>query len=231
MAFKFTLKDWISFFLAKKITEATLSIDVNKKFSDVKTYIEGGKFGSSLVGKMTRQTDNGLIYRYEYDMGQGKSYRATVNHRGERADRVELFYRAPGALPLVKNCLNNFEKKVEDIPKDEVVIETIVPEVDYSVKELSELIDLFDKKLASFKKNPGLQDLNKLDKIKEAISDKINLKPLAERGKFNKPLSEISMYLEALKPQMSLPNPAQFVGIYAPKMEAALGELASLLEE
>ena len=76
-----------------------------------------------------------------------------------------------------------------------------------------------------------MQDLNKLDKIKEAISDKINLKPLAERGKFNKPLSEISMYLEALKPQMSLPNPAQFVGIYAPKMEAALGELASLLEE
>lgn len=231
MAFKFTLKDWISFFLAKNITEATLSIEVNKKFSDVKAYIEGGKFGSSLMGKTTRQTDNGLIYYYEYDMGQGKSYRATVNHRGERAARVELFYRAPGALPLVKNCLNNFEKKVEDIPKDEVVSTEVKPEIDYSAKELNELVDLFDKNLMEFKKNSNMQNLNQLDSIKEAMSDKINLKPLAKRGKFNKPLSDISMYIEALKTQMILPNPAQFVGTYVPMMEAALGEIAGLLEE
>ena len=231
MAFKITLKDWINVFFAKNISESTLSIAVNKKFSDVKAYIEAGKFGSSLVGKMTRQTDNGVIYRYEYDIGQGKSYRVTVEHRGERATKVELFKRCPAALAFSKSNLNDFEKKVADIPEDEVIVETTVPEVDYSAKDLNELVDLFDKNLNSFKKSPTLPNLNELDKIKEAISDKINLKPLAQRGKFNKPLGEISMYIEALKLQMTGPTATQFVGTYIPKIEAMLAELAALLEE
>ena len=231
MAFKTTLKDWISIFFAKETTESTLSIAVNKKFSDVKAYIEGGKFGSSLVGKITRQTDNGFIYRYEYDLGQGKSYRVTVDHRGERATKVELYKRCPAALALSKDSLNAFEKKVADIPAEEVVVEEVKPEVDYSAKELNELVGLFDENLKTFKKNSTAQNLNELDKIKDAISDKISIKPLAQRGSFNKPLSEISMYIEALKTQMNGPNPTQFVGIYIPKIEAMLGELAGLLEE
>ena len=231
MAFKTTLKDWISIFFEKNNSESTLSITVNKKFSDVKAYIEGGKFGSSLVGKMTRQTDNGFIYRYEYDLGQGKSYRVTVDHRGEQVTKVELYKRCPAALAISKGNLNDFEKKVADIPQGEVVPTEVKPEIDYSAKELNELVDLFDKNLNEFSKNSTIQTLNELDKIKSAISDKISLKPLAQRGKFNKPLSEISMYLEALKTQMVLPNPTQFVGTYVPKMEAALGELAGLLEE
>ncbi|MBQ8291870.1 MAG: hypothetical protein IJX88_05135 [Clostridia bacterium] len=231
MAFKTTLKDWISIFFAKESTESTLSIAVNKKFSEVKAYIENGKFGSSLSGKMTRQTDNGFIYRYEYDLGQGKYYRVTVDHRGEKATKVELFKRCPAALAISKGNLNDFEKKVADIPEDEVVVEEVKPEVDYAAKELNELVDLFDENLNVFKKNATIQNLNQLDKIKEAMSDKINLKPLAQRGNFNKPLGEISMYIEALKMQMTGPNPMQFVGIYVPKMEAMLGELAALLEE
>lgn len=231
MAFKITLKDWISIFFEKNNTESTLSIAVNKKFSDVKAYIEGGKFGSSLVGKMTRQTDNGLIYRYEYDLGQGKAYRVTVDHRGEQATKVELYKRCPAALAISKGNLNDFEKKIADIPEGEVVSTEVKPEIDYSAKELNELVDLFDKNLMEFKKNPNMQNLSQLDIIKEAMSDKINLKPLAQRGKFNKPLSDISMYIEALKTQMILPNPVQFVGTYVPKMEVALGEIAGLLEE
>ena len=231
MAFKLTVKDWISIFFAKQISESTLSIDVNKKFSDVKAYIEEGKFGKSLIGKMTRQTDDGFIYRYDYDLGQGKFYRVTVTHRGERVSRVELFKRCPGALAFTKDNLNHFEKTVADIPAGEVVVEEVKPEVDYSANELNELVDLFDKNLNSFKKNPTTQNLRELDKIKEAMSDKINLKPLAQRGSFNKPLSEITMYIEALKTQMSGPSPTQFVGMYVPKMEAMLGELAALLEE
>ena len=231
MAFKITLKDWISIFFSKEATESTLSIAVNKKFSDVKSYIEEGKFGNSLVGKITRQTDNGFIYRYEYDLGQGNMYRVTVDHRGEKATKVELYKRCPSALAISKGNLNDFEKKVADIPEGEAVVEEIKPEIDYSVKQLDELVDLFDKKLNIFKKDSTLQNLNELDAIKEAISDKVNLKPLAERGKFNKPLGEISMYIEALKMQMTTPNSTQFVGIYVPKMEAMLGELASLLAE
>ena len=222
MAFKTTLKDWISIFFEKNNSESTLSITVNKKFSDVKAYIEGGKFGSSLVGKITRQTDNGFIYRYEYDLGQGKFYRVTVDHRGEQVTKVELYKRCPAALAISKGNLNDFEKKVADIPQGEVVPTEVKPEIDYSAKELNELVDLFDKNLNEFNKNSTIQTLNELDKIKSAISDKISLKALAQRGKFNKPLSEISMYLEALKTQMVLPNPTQFVGTYVPKMEAAL---------
>ena len=33
------------------------------------------------------------------------------------------------------------------------------------------------------------------------------------------------------KMQMNGPNPAQFVGMYAPKMVASLGEIAALLQE
>ena len=115
MAFKTTLKDWISIFFEKNNSESTLSLAINKKFSDVKAYIEEGKFGSSLAGKVTRQTDNGMIYHYEYDLGQGKDYCVTVEHRGEKAVRVELYRNCPAALALTKDSLNAFEKKVPDI--------------------------------------------------------------------------------------------------------------------
>ena len=99
MAFKITLKDWITIFVSKQTTEATLSISPNKKFSDIKEYIESGKFGKSLMGQISRQTDNGLIYRYEYEFHDSKksSYRVTVNHMGEKVSKVELYKRCPAA--------------------------------------------------------------------------------------------------------------------------------------
>ena len=115
MAFKTTLKDWISVFFDKNNSESTLSLDINKKFSDVKAYIEGGKFGSSLVGRVTRQTDDGFIYCYEYDLGQGKEYSVTVEHSEGKATRVELYRNCPAALALCKDSLNAFEKKVPDL--------------------------------------------------------------------------------------------------------------------
>lgn len=231
MAFKTTLKDWISIFFSKENTESTLSITVNKKFSDVKAYIEGGKFGSSMMGKVTKQTDNGFIYRYEYDFGNRTYYRVTVNHVGEKVNSLELYKYCQAALAISKGNLNDFEKKVPDIAVGEVVAEQVLPEIDYSSKELNELVELFDEKLNTFKKNANAQNLSELDKIKEVMNDKINLKPLAQRGAFSKPLGDISMYIEALKMQMNGPNPAQFVGMYAPKMVASLGEIAALLQE
>ena len=231
MAFKITLKDWISIFVSKQNTESTLSLTVNKKFTDVKAYIEGGKFGTSLMGKITRQTDNGLIYRYEYDFGNRTFYRVTVKHTGEKVSLVELYKKCPAALAICKSNLNDFEKKVPDFPEGEVVIEEVKPDVDYSAIALNELLDVFKENLNAFKKNPTAQNLEELDKIKEAMSEKINLKPLAQQGSLSKHLGDISIYIEALKMQMNGPSPAQFVGMYVPKMTESLSEIAALLQE
>jgi hypothetical protein len=233
MAFKLTLKDWISFFLSKEPTEATLSISPNKKFSGVKGYIEQGKFGKTIAGRITRQTDNGYIYYYEYYMHDKSNYRVTINHVGEKVNKIELYMRCPGALPYVKNALNQLEKNVPDIPAGESVDTTVevAPIEDYSDKELNELVDIFDKKLNSFKKNTALKELEALDRVKNAISEKVNLKPLAERAPFNKAIGNMSTYIDALKMQMSSPlaNHMQFANVYIPQIETALSELAALL--
>ena len=231
MAFKLTVKDWISFFFSKNPTEATLSISPNKKFLDVKAYIEQGKFGKTVAGRITRQTDTGYIYYYEYYMHDKANYRVTINHMGEMVKTIELYMRGPGALAYVKNALNQLEKKLPDIPAGEAVDTTVAPVEDYSGKDLAELVDIFDKKLSAFKKNSTLNELETLDRVKQCMSEQINLKPLAERAPFNKALGNISMYIDALKTQMSSPlaNHMQFVGVYLPQIEAALSELASLL--
>ena len=146
-------------------------------------------------------------------------------------DTVELYKYCPAALTLVKSNLNDFEKKVPDIPAGEVVIAEVVPPVDYSVKELNELVDIFDKKLTAFSKNAMASELGELIKIKDCMSDKINLKPLAERAPFTKAIGNLTTYLDALNMQMSSPlaNTIQFVSVYVPQMQTAIAELAALL--
>jgi hypothetical protein len=233
MAFKLTIKDWISFFFSKNPTDATLSISPNKKFSDVKAYVEKGKFGKTIAGRITRQTDNGFIYYYEYVENNQAKYRVTINHAGEKIKTLELFSSRPGALAYIKNCLNQLEKTIPDIPQGETVSDAVevVPVEDYSGKELNELVDIFDKKLNDFKKKATVPVLEDLDRIKNSMSDKVNLKPIAERAPFNKALGNITTYIEALKMQMSssLANPTQFVAMYIPQIETSLGELATLL--
>ena len=233
MAFKLTLMDRISFFLSKNITEATLSISPNKKFSDVKAYIEKGKFGKAAIGgRIVKQTDSGYIYTYEYIWNNNQNhYRVTVNHLGEKVTKVELYRRQAAAIAWTKNSLNVFEKKVADIPAGEKVSEEVIPAVDYSAKTLSELVNVFDKELSKFSKDSTLAALDELISIKEAINDKINEKPLAERGAYSKAIGNITTYLDALKMQMNsaLSNPTQFVSMYVPQMQSALAELAALV--
>ena len=233
MAFKITLKDWISIFVSKQHSESTLSIQPNKKFSDVKEYIETGKFGKSILGRVTRQTDDGITYRYEYDCGgDGRNiYRVTVKHRGEKVDLLELYKRCEAALAISKGNLNDFEKKVPDIPEGEAVVAEVVPTEDYSTKNLNELVDIFDKKFTSFVKTPTLDKVEEICTIKNAMNDQVNLMPLAERAPFAKAIGDMTPYIDALKMQLGSPlaNASQFVGVYAPKIQSALSELAALL--
>ena len=70
MAFKLTFMEKIGFFLtifnSKNLTECTLSISPKKKFSDLTDYVEAGKIAKSISGKVTKQTDDGYNYTYEY---------------------------------------------------------------------------------------------------------------------------------------------------------------------
>ena len=233
MAFKLTLKDYLGMFLSKNITESKLSIAPNKKFSDIKTYVESGKFGSSLAGRVSKQVDNGYVYVYEYIMNNNtrEFYRVTIQHFGEKVTMLEFHRRCAGATGWVKNSLNYFEKKVPNIPAGEKIDEKIQPMEDYSGKSLSELVNVFDKNLTAFSKNATVIKLDELIRIKEAIADKVNQKPIAERAPFNKAIANINTYLEALKMQMNscIANPTQFVGTYLPQIQTALSELAALL--
>ena len=240
MAFEITIKDKISaiisIFNSKNLTECTLSISPNKKFSDIKEYVESGKVGTSLVGKISKQTDSGYIYEYEYifdgkSMSHAGGYRVRINHMGEKVSTLSLFMRYSAATYNTKYRLNSLEKEVPDIPEGEIVDTEVVPSEDYSTKELNELIDVFDKKLTEFGKKATLGGLEELCKIKDAMTDKVNLKPLAERAPFSKAIGNMTTYLDALKMQMGSPlaNATQFVGVYLPQIQTALSELAALL--
>ena len=237
MAFKITFGEKISGIIAlftNKQTEVTLSYSPKKKFSDIVEYVRSGKFGKSLAGRAVRDTDSGYLFEYEY-YNDGKStskggYKVTVSHVGEKVNELKLRYRNPGAALTAKDILNKLDKVLPDYvaPTGQ---EEVVSAIDYSAKTLSELVDTFDKNLQEFKKNPTISALNDLDNINKAMSNKVGEKPLAERGAFEKPISNITMYIDALKMQMSsaMANPTQFVNMYAPQMSSALSELAKLV--
>ena len=242
MAFKITFMEKLGAFIDvfnsnARPTEATFSFTPNSRFSDVKEYVETLKISKSMAGKVTQQTDSGYMYVFEY-VFDGKSmmsnaggYRVTINHIGEKVNSLQLYLRQKTAAANCKFLLNKLEEKVPKIPEGEVVSAEVIPEVNYSEKTLAELVDAFDKKLQEFKKSSSISLLNELSKIKDVMSDKVGEKPLAERAPYEKPISMMTTYIDALKMQMSSPlaNPTQFVGIYVPQMSTALSELAGLL--
>ena len=242
MAFKITFMEKVGVFLSAlnsnaMPTEATFSINLNAKFSDVKDYVEKLQISKSMAGRVTKQSDTGYMYVFEYIFdGQSMNskhggYRVTINHVGEKVNSVQLYLRKVSATVDCKFMLNKMEEKIPQIPAGEVVSEEVVKPVDYSEKNLAELVDAFDKKLNEFKKNPMTASLEELANIKDAMSDKVSEKPLAERAPFEKPISMITTYIDALKMQMNsaLANPTQFVNMYVPQMATALSELAGLL--
>lgn len=238
MPLKITFKDkfvgTIEKLSSKKCSEITLSISPNKKLSDVVAYIRKGKFGKSMAGRVVRDTDTGYLFEYEY-CNNGKNlseggYKFTINHIGEQIISIKLYYKNPGASWDAKSLLNKMEKKLPEVKGPKVAVEEI-PQVNYAEKNLSDLVDEFDKKLQEFKKQATLSVLSELENIKNIMSDKVGEKPLKERGAFEKPLSNITIYIDALKMQMNsrMANPTQFVNMYVPQMSTALAEIAGLL--
>jgi len=217
-------------FITNKISRATVSYNGKKKFSDVVAYIKSGKFGTDIGSRVLRETDNGTIFNYEYDFGKGCSFRVTICHRGEVIKSMEYERNCRGAIFTVKNHLNTMDEALEDFEGEAVdAVEVIeVKKVDYSVNTLNELVDIFDKKLQELSKNPTVAVVSEIADIKNAMNDKINEKPVAERAPFKKPIGDMGMFIDALSMQVSAGS-TQFVGTYVPQIETALSELASLL--
>ena len=215
-------------FVTKKISRAKVSYQGQKKFSDVVAYIKSGKFGKDIGSRVLTDTDDGKIFRYNYDFGKGRGFKVTIIHQGELITSMEYERDSSGAIYTIKRDLNVMDDKLPDYVPEKNAPEVVIPKVVYSKKSLKDLVNIFDKELQELSKNPTPNTLATISDVKNAINDKINEKPIAERTPFKKPLGDMSMYIEALSMQINNGN-TQFVGTYLPQIESALSELASII--
>lgn len=219
----------------KKQSTYTTSYKGKKKFSDVAEYVRSGKLlGKSLRGNATIDTDMGSIFHYKYlyngtDTAAGY-YEITIQHLDEAILSMEITCRAEGSAYSTKKQIAKMEADLKDVEiKTEPVVQA--PKMDWSAKELPEILDALDKKISEFSANACAATFNEILPIKEALDTKINAIPLAERGKFSSPVSNLNMYINTLKTQLSNPmiDVKQFVGTYVPQMQSALAEIAALI--
>ena len=104
------------------------------------------------------------------------------------------------------------------------------PSIDYSSKNLSELLEILDNKVQEFGTNANKSTFAEIVPVKEAVDAIVNKIPLAQRGAYTSPLSNLGMYINTLKTQFANPmiDVSQFVGTYVPQMQSAIAELAAV---
>lgn len=222
---------WIEALTGKRSTY-TGSCQPKKKFSDVAQYIREFKLlGKSVGGQVSVDTDTGSMFNYKY-LFNGKNnqdgyYDITVYHFGEMIKSMEIKYHNPGAAYMTKKAIEKMLAALEDYEAKKVE-EKVVPSVDYSQKDLAELLEVIDQKIRSFAANACSATFNEIIPVKEAIDAKINQIPLAERSAYTAPMSNLNMYITTLRTQLSnsMIDVKQFVGTYVPQMQAAVADLA-----
>lgn len=221
--------------ITKKQSTYTTSYEGKKKFSDVAEYVRAGKLlGKSLRGNATVDTDMGSIFNYKYLFngidGSAGYYEVNIQHMGDVILSMKVKCHAEGAAYVTKKQIAKMEAELKNFEgKAEPVKQT--PMVDWSAKELPEILDAFDKKISEFNSNACVATFKEMLPVKEALDAKINALPLAERGKFSSPVSNLNMYINTLKTQLANPmiDVKQFVGTYVPQMQSALAEIAALI--
>ena len=229
MAFKDTFIMLVETLITHNISAYTASCTPKKKFSDLVDYTRKNKFGKSLAGNACEDIDTGYYFTYEYNFGgDGRQYyRVEIKHRGENVLNLILEYHVEGASFEAKRLIAKMEKSLPDFESEPV---EEITETNYSSNALPELVELFDKNLNEFSKKPSASTLAPLNQLQAAINEKINELPLAQRAPYATPLSNIGMYLDALKMQINTGvGGTQFVGTYVPQITKALAELASLV--
>ena len=130
MAINKDLVMWIiESFITHKKSETTISEKLQKKFSDVSAYVKENKIGKSLAGQTITNTDNGYIFKYEYNFGGDKSsyYIVTIQHRGENILNFEINFKGEGAAYMAKDAIKRLKKAVPDFEGEPVVEIPVVP--------------------------------------------------------------------------------------------------------
>ena len=196
-------------------------------------YVREGKlFGKSMMGRAKIDTDtfNTFNYKYEFN-GKDDSagyYTVTIFHYGEYIESMQTKCYTSGAAHVTREQLAKMDAALETVEMKPQKTEP-KPKTDYSGKEISELVEIMDGKLQSFASKADSATFEEFVEVKEAIEAKINVLPLADRGAFSKPMSDINMIVTALRTQLS--NPAidvkQFLGTYVPQITGALAEIAA----
>ena len=221
--------------LTNKQSTYTTSYKGKKSFSDVAEYVRAGKLlGKTMRGNASIDTDIGSIFRYKYlnngiDSTDGY-YEITIQHMGNVIISMQITNQTVGAAYDTKRRIAAMEKDIKDFEgKAEPVKQA--PKIDWSAKELPEILDELDKKISEFSANACVTTFNEMLTVKEALDSKINALPLAERGKFSSAISNLTMYINTIKTQFANPmiDVKRFVGTYVPQMQSALAEIAALI--
>ena len=204
------------------------------KFSDVVQYIRDGKFsGTSLAGQVMIDSDLGTLFQYKYLFNRkdpdGDLCEIKISHFGETIRSMEITTRESGAAYCVKQRIKEMEAALPKFDGSDST--SSIPKVDYSGKELSELLDIIDQKIQAFSKNANITTFNEILPVKDAIEAKINSISLAERGKFSAPIKNLNMYISTLKTQLASPmlDVSQFAGTYVSQMQSAIIDIAQLI--
>ena len=222
--------------LTHNVSEYTGSYTPKKKYSDVKNYISGNNFVKSSTGRVRKNVELGNTWTYEYVAANDSwEYRFTIKHFGEFIESMVIYSRTEGAEYVQKDAMKLLDKKVPDCEVEPAKTEEIkVPTEDYSKKTDSELLDIFDKKVTEFGKNPCAETFAPVQAIRDELGSRIDAKPLSERGKYSKYISDMDMFIPSIKTQLNMPNGAMVVassaGMYVGKIKEAISGLASVMQ-
>ena len=237
-------KEFITYFIEAitgKNSSYQKSFKPNKKFSDVVKMVRDFKlFETSMKGKVMKDVDTGKAFVFSYDCAGGQGGAAwfdiKIVHHGEKIEYMEFDYFCAGAHHCVNKAIEKIEKTLEDYVSEDtddtsVATEAPVEKVDYSDKTLAELVDIMDKELQIFAKSADKASFEKVVAVKEAIEALINAMPLADRGAYSSAISNLNMYVSAIKTQFTIPgaNVGTFLGTYIPQMQQSIVDIASKL--
>lgn len=217
----------------KTIREATMSKEIKKDYGDLVEYMKNRVMRTLGPQQVKEDVEMGNIHRYVKQAG-GELFECNIYHMGNYATKIEVHRQSTSPVYDIKNLFETIEKKVKDyVPKASDLQQQEEEEVDYSSFDMQKLVEQLDIKVNVFKKHPDKYTFAELEKVKNAISDKVGEMPVSQRGKFSEPLSKIDMYVGTLKTQLSDPRTAnlvgQFLGTYIPQIQSAISELAAAL--
>ena len=94
------------------------------------------------------------------------------------------------------------------------------------------LVSEMDAAVKAFGKTPSGATFAPIPLIKEAIEEKIDDMPAAERAPFSKAVGDMGLYVQAITTQLAMPgvNVAMFAGTYVSQMKASVSSMAAALE-